>query len=59
MDIYFTITRCLRDDKAVAYNAAVHWEMDDFDTMDKCEMDELKRRLQYEVDRAFARTSKI
>lgn len=54
MNIYIDITRCLRGDKAIAYNATVHWEMDDFDTMAKGEMDELKRRLQYEVDRTFS-----
>lgn len=38
----------------MAYDAEVHYEMDDQDTIDKMDMDELKRRIQYEVGRTLS-----
>ena len=54
MNIYIDIDRLLLQDKAVAYMATVHWETDDMDTIDKKDLDELKRRIQYEVDRTLS-----
>lgn len=34
--------------------AKVHWETDDMDTIDKKALNELKRRIQYEVDRTLS-----
>lgn len=54
MQIYIDITRLTCQGKAVAYDAEVHYEMDDQDTIDRRDMDELKRRIQYEVGRTLS-----
>ena len=54
MNIYIDIDRCLRLDKAVAYMAKVHWDTDDMDTIDKKDLNELKRRIQYELDKTLS-----
>lgn len=53
MNIYIDIDRLICCDKVQAYNANVHWQMDDADIIDQKDMDELKRRIQYEVDRTL------
>ena len=54
MSIYIDINRSTLRDRAIYYNAKVHWETDDIDTIDKKDLDELKRRIQYEVDRTLS-----
>ena len=54
MNIYIDIDRSTLRDKAIYYVAKVIWEKDDIDTIDRKDLDELKRRIQYEVDRTFS-----
>lgn len=54
MNIYIDIDRSTLRDKAIYYVAKVHWEKDDIDTIDRKDLDELKRRIQYEVDRTLS-----
>ena len=54
MNIYIDIDRSTLRDKAIYYVGKVHWETDDIDTIDKKDLDELKRRIQYEVDRTLS-----
>ena len=58
MNIYIDIDRSTLRDKAIYYAAKVHWETDDIDTIDKKDLDELKRRIQYEVDRTLSNINK-
>ena len=54
MNIYIDIDRSTLRDKAIYYVGKVHWETDDIDTIEKKDLDELKRRIQYEVDRTLS-----
>ena len=54
MNIYIDIDRSTLRDKAIYYVGKVHWETDDIDIIDKKDLDELKRRIQYEVDRTLS-----